>query len=286
MKSGIAVAFALAVFFSAMAVPFVLNDSSDAATEDITLKGIVVESGESGPIAVKDVKVTFKQEAATPGDPAITGEGLTSATGEFSVDMDGVDPARAIECTFYKEGYSAFYYPTSISENETTKKLELTLTDSSVTHTTVDAREVYTLVKTNDLSHAIVVSDTRVPAAFTISGANDKGLFNAQITLTSSTSTYKGITNYEGVCTISKVLVGDYTIRIVCDGYEMYTGTVNISKTAGQIPVTLIQKEMPTYLGMTLYHILMLFGVVIGVILVIVAYVLCTRTWKGVDSSE
>lgn len=283
MKSGIAVAFALAVFFSAMAVPFVLNDSSDAATEDITLKGIVVESGESGPIAVKDVKVTFKQEAATPGDPAITGEGLTSATGEFSVDMDGVDPARAIECTFYKEGYSAFYYPTSISENETTKKLEF---DFSCTHSTVDSREVYTIVATNDLSHAIVVSDTRVPAAFTISGANDKGLFNAQITLTSSTSTYKGITNYEGVCTISKVLVGDYTIRIACDGYEMYTGTVNISKTTGQIPVTLVQKEMPTYLGMTLYHILMLFGVVIGVVLVIVAYVLCTRTWKGVDSSE
>lgn len=283
MKSGIAVAFALAVFFSAMAVPFVLNDSSDAATEDITIKGIVVESGESGPIAVKDVKVTFKQEAATPGDPAITGEGLTSATGEFSIDMDGVDVSRAVECTFYKEGYSAFYYPTSISENETTKKLEF---DFSCAHSTVDSREVYTIVATNDLSHAIVVSDTRVPAAFTISGANDKGLFNAQITLTSSTSTYKGITNYEGVCTISKVLVGDYTIRINCDGYEMYTGTVNISKTTGQIPVTLVKKEMPTYLGMTLYHILMLFGVVIGVVLVSVAYVLCTRTWKGVDSSE
>jgi tetrahydromethanopterin S-methyltransferase subunit G len=30
----------------------------------------------------------------------------------------------------------------------------------------------------------------------------------------------------------------------------------------------------------------MLFGIVIGLILVSVAYVLCTRTWKGVDSSD
>ena len=66
----------------------------------------------------------------------------------------------------------------------------------------------------------------------------------------------------------------------------MYTGNVSISKTTGQIPVTLVQKEMPTYLGMTLYHILMLFGIVIGLVLVSVAYVLCTRTWKGVDSSD
>ena len=284
MRNGIAVALALAVFFSAMAVPFAMNDSSDAATQDVTINGIIVESGESGPVAVKDVKVTLTQESLTPGDPAITGESTTSATGEFSVNMDGVDTARVIECTFTMEGYSAFYYPTSISENETTKKLELSL--AGLTPTTVDTRKVYTLVETGDLSHAIVISDTRVPAAFTVSGAGDKGLFNAQITLTNGASTYKGITNYEGVCTISKVLVGDYQIRVICDGYEMYTGNVSISKTTGQIPVTLIQKEMPTYLGMTLYHILMLFGIVIGLVLVSVAYVLCTRTWKGVDSSD
>ena len=61
MKSGIAVAFALAVFFSAMAVPFVLNDSSDAESipESVTIKGIVIEIGEATQEAVKNVSVTL-----------------------------------------------------------------------------------------------------------------------------------------------------------------------------------------------------------------------------------
>jgi len=281
MRNGIAVALALAVFFSAMAVPFAMNDSSDAVTQNVTIKGIVVESGDSGPVACNGVKVTITQGTA------LTGTATTGSDGVFSIDINGLDTDYAtnpVTCTFKKEGFSVFYYPHSMTETGSTFTLDLT--DPTVDHEIVSEREVYTIVAEDDLSHAIVVSDTRVPAAFTVSGAGDKGLFNAQITLTNGASTYKGITNYEGVCTISKVLVGDYEIRVICDGYEMYTGNVSISKTTGQIPVTLVQKEMPTYLGMTLYHILMLFGIVIGLVLVSVAYVLCTRTWKGVDSSD
>ena len=50
MRNGIAVALALAVFFSAMAVPFAMNDSSDAATQDVTINGIIVEK-------IRDTKI-------------------------------------------------------------------------------------------------------------------------------------------------------------------------------------------------------------------------------------
>ena len=279
MKSGIAVALALAVFFSAVAVPLMINDSSDATVyTEATVKGVIVESGDSGPVAVKGVDVTIKQGTTT------SATFTTLADGVFSINFTDLDTTVPLEITVSKDGFSVFYYPSCMNENELNHKLEIDL--SSVDHSTVSGKEVFTITAATDLSHGIVISDTRVPAAFTVTKGSEGTIFDAQITLTNGTTTYTGRTAYDGTCTIKNVLIGNYDLRVTCDGYEQYNGNVNISKNTGQLSVVMTQKEMPTYLGMTLYHILMIFGIAISLVLVIIAYVLCTRTWKGVDSTE
>jgi len=279
MKSGIAVAFALAVFFSAMAVPFVLNDSSDAESipESVTIKGIIIEIGEATQEAVKDVSVTL---TSTTESKTV----LTDSNGKFSIELKVTDEEKAgtnkITCLFQKANYEIrnINLPTSMTY-VTAENIQLDLSKTDITGTT------YTIVDSTDLTKGIVMAYTLTTATITVTNGTD-GIFDAKITLTDANKTaYTGTTNHDGVCKIQNIPVGPYHVYVTCDGYENYTDNVSISKST-TTSFILVQKEMPTYLGMTLYHILMLFGIVIGLILVTVAYVLCTRTWKGVDSSE
>ncbi|MBQ4368758.1 MAG: carboxypeptidase regulatory-like domain-containing protein [Candidatus Methanomethylophilus sp.] len=277
MRNGIAVALALAVFFSAMAVPFAMNDSSDAAVETVTIKGVIIEIGETTQEAVEKVSITLTSATETK-----TAE--TDSEGKFSIDLKVDDDEKAgtnkITCVFQKANYEIrnINLPSSMTF-VTAENIQLDLSKTDIAGTT------YTIVDSDDLTKGIVMAYTLTTATITVTNGTN-AIFNAKITLTDSNKTvYTGTTDHDGISKIPNVPVGPYHAHVVCDGYETYDADVSISKST-TTSFTLIQKEMPTYLGMTLYHILMLFGIVIGLILVSVAYVLCTRTWKGVDSSD
>ena len=95
----------------------------------------------------------------------------------------------------------------------------------------------YVLIKVNDntpaqcgVVHASVTS-------------NNVGVPNANVVLSAegSETTYSGIANNQGVCDISDVPYGDYTVTVTANGYEKLTSTVNVNDEETNLGMTLIQ---------------------------------------------
>ena len=95
----------------------------------------------------------------------------------------------------------------------------------------------YVLIKVND----------NTPAQYGVVHAsvtsNNVGVPNANVVLSAegSETTYSGIANNQGVCDISDVPYGDYTVTVTANGYEKLTSTVNVNDEETNLGMTLIQ---------------------------------------------
>lgn len=263
------------------------SDSSDAAGDGKTyVSGLICEIGQSGPTPAKNIPVTLVYD-----DQTFTGK--TGSDGFFKIkisDSSSVDTSQKVYFDFTLDGYSIFTLP------DTMVTLEPNSNDSIETVTavaTIDltkcslADGVY--CATSDSQHCILIGDTYVPVTFTVTNASTGvAVRNADVTLKCGDKTYRATTNYEGVCTFSTgVLIGTYGITIKCDGYVTFEDTIQINKSAAfKTDFEMTQKEPITYLGMTLYHLLMVLGVTVGLCLVVISYVLCKRTWRNVDKKD
>ncbi len=263
------------------------SDSSDAAGDGKTyVSGLICEIGQSGPTPAKNIPVALIYDGTT-----FTGK--TGSDGYFKIKInDGstVDTSKKVYFDFSLSGYSIFTLPDTMTtldpnSNPSSETITAVATIDLTTITPVDG--VY--CATSDAQHCILIGDTYVPVTFTVTNASTGvAVRNADVTLKCGNMTYRGTTDYEGVCTFSTgILIGTYEVTIKCDGYVTFEEVVQINKSATfKTDFEMTQKEPITYLGMTLYHLLMILGVTIGLCLVVISYVLCRRTWRNVDKKD
>ncbi|HIH36277.1 MAG TPA: carboxypeptidase regulatory-like domain-containing protein, partial [Methanosphaera sp.] len=72
--------------------------------------------------------------------------------------------------------------------------------------------------------------------------SNSAGVPNANVVLSAvdGEATYSGIANSQGVCDISEVPYGEYTVTVTANGYEKLTSTVTVNDEVINLGLTLI----------------------------------------------
>lgn len=252
----------------------VTSDDSSAGTTDITVEGYVGTMGESAVIP-QEATVKLSQNGT---DASAT----TDKNGKYSVSIsvDLSQPVK-IECASAVSGQTVYVLPYGMYRESEDFFLDMKI----VPHNGAK----YTLG--GDLEHAIVVSDAKVDITVIVGGSGGT-LVDAEISLTSITrgedpeKRYAGKTNGEGNCKLYDVSIGDYEVTVTCHGYITYSGKISVKTTNNPFTVTMNEKTMETYYGLPAYHILVILGVSIGLILVAVAHHLCARSWKRLDRDD
>ncbi len=274
------------IAISGLLVSAVPVDAADGETSTgVQIRGLICEAGQSGPVAAEDVEVTliYNEKQFT---------GKTDEYGYFQIkisDESTIDTTKKVQFDFKCDGYSIFALPDTMS---LVGNLYSNSTEPSINSvaeidlsTLTPAEGIYTV--TSDEQHCILLGNTYVTGSITVvNSVTGSVVRNAEIILKNRENTYIAYTNSEGICTIESIRIGTYSITIKCDGFESYAGSVEISKSSLKLSFELDQKEPTMYLGLTLYHLMLIFGVSVGLCLVIISYVLCTRTWKNVDRAD
>ncbi len=114
---------------------------------------------------------------------------------------------------------------------------------------------------------------------------NDRQLRNARINLydaDSGTQIESGETDSDGKCKFVKLPYGEYDLKVTCNGFKQYYEENLLVNGQSIHSVTMIEKEIPTFYGMTTYHALMLVGVAAGLILFTISYIMVRRNSKGI----
>ncbi len=286
MKAKLLPMLVVFIAITALIVSAISVDATNEKTsEGVQIRGLICEVGQSGPIPAVDVVVTL-----TYNEKQFTGE--TDENGYFQIkisDESTIDTTKKVQFDFKFDGYSIFALPDTMSLVENSFKNSLDPSINSVAEidlsTLTPEKGIYTI--TNDVQHCILLGNTYVTGSITVvNSVTGSVVRNAEIVLKNGDNTYIAYTNSEGICTIDSIRIGTYSITIKCDGFNTYEGSVEISKSSLKMSFELNQKEPTTYFGMTLYHLMLIFGVSVGLCLVIISYVLCTRTWKNVDRAD
>ncbi|MBO4503161.1 MAG: carboxypeptidase regulatory-like domain-containing protein, partial [Candidatus Methanomethylophilus sp.] len=112
----------------------------------------------------------------------------------------------------------------------------------------------------------------------------DRLLWNAMITLTDKDTDqeYSGQTDNNGKHKFTDLPYGTYSLKITCNGYQTYTESSYDYHGQVEKSVSMVEKVIPTFYGMTTYHALMMLGVGVGLALVLISYTLVRRNWKGI----
>ncbi|MCQ2085533.1 MAG: carboxypeptidase-like regulatory domain-containing protein [archaeon] len=252
---------------------YLVADDSDAAPID-KIEGIVGEVGDTSTVAAPNVKVSV-YKAGTP--PILLGEDTTDDAGKFSITIDE-DSATALVIKFEKDGCGVFLVPAGLARSGGGDYFGIDISKFDI------STGVCTL--SDDLEHCVLVSDANVQISITVTGSENRLLKGASVTLyQDGVKKYSGETDEYGVCiTTSKLPVGNYMVELKCDGYTDMSEEITVNKMSAPHILTMQEKEIPTYMGITTYHILMLSGVALGIILAIIAYMLCRRNWSRVEN--
>lgn len=275
MKGKLSALFAVAIFIASVMV-VVIADDTDAAPES-KVTGIVGQQGNSGMEPAKDAIISFKFVA--PGstqESTVTAK--TNAEGIFIAKLPFTDTSVKVVLGCEVAGHTIFTVPECVTYDSDKDEFSFTLDALGAP----DASGNYVL--SSHLTSSIVISDAKVQVEITVTG-NSGPVNGAEVSIyNGQKKVASGYTDYRGICKFSSpILLGTYELKIVCEGCENFVEKIDITKTATQFSTNIEEKGVPTVLGLTAYHILMVFGVIIGLILVVVAYVLSSRTWKGLE---
>ena len=259
----------VAALLSSAVVVFADSDDSDA-TSVTTITGYIGMAGIPNTPAVGMV-INLNNVAESLTTPCVA---TTDANGFFTLDLS-TTPALQSESVFHIYFSDVDYIAQNLLPNITridgTQHLQLDL--SGVTGT------AYQLG--NDLDHGLLLVPGHGDLEFTVKGS-DRFLKNAMITLKDEDSAqeFSGETASNGKYTFPDLPYGVYNLKVTCNGYKTYTESVLYNGQATH-NVTMVEKEIPTFYGMTTYHALMFLGVAVGLILVMISHILVKRNWKG-----
>ena len=259
----------VAALLSSAVVVFADSDDSDA-TSVTTITGFVSIAGAPPPEEEHlEIYLTNATETCTPIHTTI------GADGSFTLDLTTASAELQAETVFHiyfsDVDYVALSLPTIVDEIPGSQHLLLDLT--SFAGTTCELGD--------SLIHSICLISGHGPLEFTVKGT-DRFLLNAMISLedVDESQEYSGETAANGKYTFTNLPYGEYNLKVTCNGYKTFYGNLTFN---GQTThsVTMVEKEIPTFYGMTTYHALMFLGVAVGLILVMISHILVKRNWKG-----
>ncbi len=274
-----AILLAAMMFLSAVAV-FSDSDCSDADGTTYTVKGYI---GLEGGTALASKVVVIRDNTA------ILGQGTTNSDGAFSMEITASD-VTALFIRIVYEGtaggdnevdYKIVSAPKGIESKGAAgdDRTEWALDLSAFTL----VGDTYTI--SSSLDHAIFVTSGMAHVGFHVIGKDNKDLYGAKINLYDGTKIVaSGTTDYYGVLELKSLIPYDtYRLVVKCNGHVDYDESIVINDASVYPEITLTAKETPTFYGMTTYHFLMLIGIVLGLSLVVISYILVVRNWKGME---
>ena len=261
--------FVAALLFSSMAV-LSDSDSSDAAIDHTSVSGFLVLKGNDSSTPAVDFKVKLYSTSVSTAK-----EGITGSDGSFTVLLGDFASEQVLYMTVVAPGEEEENYVIFVGQGPMSKHTatEWILDLNGVT--TADCE----LSSSPDCG--ILIGSGSTDYTVTVKGTTDKPLINAMVTLKDGTFERFGMTNATGLYKFTGIPFGDYELKITCNGYQTSTGSVSVDDTHTETSVTMTEKPVPTFYGMTTYHALLLLGVLVGLILVTISYFLVRRNWKG-----
>lgn len=251
-----------------------------ATTSGYEIAGYVVETDATGNAPMSGVGVVITDAAKN------TYSGSTDATGYFCITVGSL---TGLTVEFVHSGYTVRSCPTAITQ--TANGLALSVTGITPTARTEEGATIYTYLITSGSASGlscVVMSSTVGVVVVTVTNGT-KVLADAQVTLTSATDSglrYIGTSDGSGRLVFNDVKTGYYYMSATSTGfYDSMTSTVTVEDGYSYFSVDLQQKAVDTYFGMTLSHILMIVGVIFGLVMALVAWLLFRRGRVELDSS-
>jgi len=283
MKSRLYAILLLAIMLgTAFGAGLTAAPTADAATTSAyEIAGYVVETDATGNAPMANVGVTITDASKT------TYSGATNTAGYFCITVGSL---TGLTIEFTHIGYTVRSCPAAITQ--TANGLSLSVAGITPTTRTEEGVTIYTYMitsdSTSDLSCVVMSSTVGVVVVTVTNGA--KVLADAQVTLTSATDSglrYTGTSDSSGRLVFSDVQTGYYYLSATSNGfYDSSTTTVTVEDGYSYFSVDMQQKTVDTYFGMTLSHILMIVGIIFGLIMAIVAWLLYRRGQVALDSSD
>jgi len=260
----------VAALLSSAVVVFADSDSSDATTPT-TVTGYLGMPGSPENIPATGMEITLTD--ADNEEKSITT--TVDADGKFSFTLTGtvLEGKTILHIVFGDEDYRAQNLPLHVSRLDGTSHLKLDMSD-------IDD-SVCNLGSNMDQAMLLVLGKSDVE--FTVKGT-DRFLVNAMITLedTDSHQEFSGETGTNGKYKFTDLPYGTYNAKITCNGYQTVNEKTIPLNGATTHSVTMVEKEIPTFYGMTTYHALMLVGIIAGLVLFSVSYIMVRHNSKGI----
>ncbi len=283
-------------------VPTMFTDNKDG-TYDLNLSDLPHDADNNyditaTPIAMTKISFTaYLMELNSDGNTPLAGTKLNLSADTLTSDVlstvTGVDGKFTFTpCSLYnltlsidpedKKGYSILsdllYFGTSTQDGSLVFSIKGVNTSLGINNyefqsTVVDGVRSYTLPE----SFPILVAGSTGTVSFKVYDSNGNTLQGATVTLTSVDSSDKYIeeSKENGVATFTNVVIGDYEVEIKVGGFEEYESTTHVTKGLNDGKnVEMSVKEEQDFFGMNFSHFMMIIGVVIGVILVVVSYLM------------
>ncbi len=284
MKSRFAAAVAVMLMLSTALIVLTANEAEAADTEIYQVAGYVVDDQAVGNTALAGVYVTVVDSL---GPHYAT----TDAKGYFAIAVSGT---AKLTITLSYSGYTVRSCPCGTTQSDGTILLDL----SGITPTAVTVEGVttytYTFTSAAGGLQPIIMSSTVGVVVVTVTDRNStstsNGISEAEVTLVSATDSairYSGITDGSGRYTFSDVRTGYYYLSASSNGYESSSVmTVSVANGYTYLSTTMAQKPTDIYLGLSLGHLLMLIGVLLGVLLIMISWIMYRRGPSHVDTSD
>ncbi len=257
---------AIILVFSILIIP-TLDDGSTYGDEGQTtyyIEGYIVSTEPEGNIPLAGVEVSLIYNNITSTIVTDT----TDSNGKFSIP---IQYNTDLQIKFTLSGYTLRSCP-NIKEG-TSEYYILDLTNV----TPID--NAYTITSTADGLQPAIMSQSSATVKGTISysGGYVQG---ATITMVSTDGSieYETKTNSKGVFTFEECESGTYKITITCGGFETYgPELITLSEGITEYNATLVSKENQQFFGMDLIHLMMFFGVLFGILISLIVFILVHR---------
>jgi len=255
---------------------------------DTYLTAYLMEDSSSGNVPLADTTVVVMDSYKHVSTVTTDEEGMFTAA---------IGSTYGLRVAVVKDGYtviSQFFIKTLADSDYTWGRIYLNGSDSSInlsynmmTPVDEDGVRTYTIPE----NYPVLVAVSTGTVSMFVYDANDQALQGATVTLTLISDTsrkYAGDTDKNGYVSISDVSTGEYSMSVQVGGFEtVTTDSVNITRGANLLPDTVMtEKSEFNIFGVNIGHLMMLFGMAFGLILVVLSFILYSRRNKGLKIEE
>lgn len=254
-----------------------LDTEEDDEADGYWLMGYVYEASPTGVTALADVGVDVYILTGKEYKPAGT-TALTDENGLFKIEMTAT---AGVYISFSKDGYEVRQTPATMKNPSAADMYRVDLpaeTEEGGAKVCWVTDNMKTYVGDSSAAQKVLMGSATTVVTVNVSYGDGDDVKNARVRLDSVSSdrSYTGYTDEDGICTFDGVAVGRYNVTVERSGfYDYEVRNVDVSE-----PIKAVLEEAPVedVFGMSIVHLLMIVGAVLGSALAMSAYVLYRRT--------